>query len=90
MKNKNIKLDDTEIKKQKFYRNKIPISIKDKDINKIVISNMLHLGKQHFIYFIGYMVDKKLDLYAYSFHKQVHIEQILVRLYLFYDKRKSF
>ena len=45
------------------------ISIKDIDINKIVIFNKFPLGKQDFRYFVGYKILKKLDLYAYSVHK---------------------
>ena len=45
---------EIEIQKQKFYQHKRPISIKKIDINKIVISNNVLLGKEHFKYFIGY------------------------------------
>ena len=49
-----IKFRDIEIKKQKYYRYKRPISIKDIDINKIVASNKVSFGKKGFKYFIGY------------------------------------
>ena len=49
-----IKFGDIEIKKQKYYRYKRPISIKDIDINKIVASNKVSFGKKGFKYFIGY------------------------------------
>ena len=45
---------EIEIQKQKFYQHKRPISIKKIDINKIVISNNVLFGKEHFKYFIGY------------------------------------
>ena len=44
------------------------------DINKIVVSNKVTVGKQDFKYFIGYKDAKKLDLYSYFFQKCVHIE----------------
>ena len=49
-----IKLGDIEIKKQKFHQRKIPISIKNTDINKIVVSNKNSFGKKRFKTFIGY------------------------------------
>ena len=52
-------------KKYKF-QNKSPISINDKDINKIVVSNKLPFSKQYFTYFNCYKDDKTLDLYAHS------------------------
>ena len=54
MEKTSIKFGDIEIKKQKFYRYKRPISIKDIDINKIVASNKVSFGKKGFKYFIGY------------------------------------
>ena len=35
-----------EIEKQKFHQHKRPISIKNKDINKIVESNKVSFGKK--------------------------------------------
>ena len=46
MENTVIKFDDIEIKKQKFHQDKIPISIKNIDINKIVVSDKVSLGKK--------------------------------------------
>ena len=54
-----ITLDDTKIEKYKFHQNKIPISINDIDINKIVVSNKLSFGKQDFKYFIGFKDSEK-------------------------------
>ena len=48
-----IKLGDIEIQKQKFHQHKGPISIKNIDINKIVVSNKVSFGKNGFKYFIG-------------------------------------
>ena len=61
------KFGDTEIEKQKCYQHKRPISIKNIDINKIVVSNKAYFAKKSFIYFIGYKDAKKLDLYPYFF-----------------------
>ena len=48
-----IKFGDTEIKKHKFHRFKIPISINNIDINKIVGSKKVPFGKMDFKYFTG-------------------------------------
>ena len=48
-----IKFDDTEIEEYKFHQNKSTVSRNDIDVNKIVVSNKLPLGKQDFKYFIG-------------------------------------
>ena len=58
-----IKFGDIEIEKQKFHQHKIPISIKNIDINEIVVSNKVSFGKKGFKYFIGNKEAKKLDLY---------------------------
>ena len=54
MDKKIVKFGDFEIEKQKFHQHKRPISIKNLDINKIVVSNKVSLGKKGFKYFIGY------------------------------------
>ena len=54
MENIIIKFGDIEIKKQKFHQHKRPVSIKNVDINKIVVSNKVSFGKKGFKYFIGY------------------------------------
>ena len=46
MENTVLKFDDIEIEKQKFHQDKIPISIKNIDINKIVVSDKVSLGKK--------------------------------------------
>ena len=60
MNQKVIKYDDTEIEEYKFHQHKSPISINDIDINEIVVSSKLPLGKQDFKYFIGYKDNKKI------------------------------
>ena len=54
-----IKFGDIEIKMQKFNLHKGPISIKHIDIDKIVVSNKVSIGKKGFKYFIGYKDAKK-------------------------------
>ena len=51
---------NTEIEKQKFHQCKIPTSIKNIDINKIVLSNKVCFGKKGFKYFIVYKDAKTL------------------------------
>ena len=75
-----IKFGDIGIEKQKFQQYKKRISIKNIDINKIVVSNKVCFGRKGFRYFIGYKDAKKLDLYAYFFQKCVHIENTLMKL----------
>ena len=60
---------DIEIQKQKFHELKRPISIKNIDINKIVVSNKVSFSKKGFKYFIGYKDAKKLDFYVYFSEK---------------------
>ena len=55
-----IKFGDIEIKKQKFHQHKIPISIKNIDISKTVVSNKVSFDKKRFRYFIGYKNTKKI------------------------------
>ena len=55
-----IKFDDTETEEYKFHQNKCPISIKNIEINKIVVSNKLPIDKQDFKYFIGYKDSDKI------------------------------
>ena len=57
MDKKTLKFDDTENEEYKFHQNKIPISINDMDINEIVVSDKLPVGKQK--YLIGYKDDQK-------------------------------
>ena len=66
---KNIKFGDIEIQKQKYRQHKGPISIKNIDNNKIVVSNKVSFGKKGLKYFIGYKDAKKLNLYVYFSQK---------------------
>ena len=60
-----IKFGDVKSNKQKFHQNKLPISIKNIDINKIVLSNKVFFGKKVFTYFICWKDDKGLDFHVY-------------------------
>ena len=63
-----IKFGDVEIEKQRFQQHKRLISIKTKDINKILVSNKAS-GEKGFKYFNGYKDAETLDLYAYFIQK---------------------
>ena len=63
------KFGDIEIKKQKFQQNKRPVSMKNIDINKMVVSNKVSFNKTGFKYFIGYKDAKKRYLYVYFSEK---------------------
>ena len=65
MDKKTIKFDDTENEEYKFLQNKIPISINDMDINEIVVSDKLPVGKQK--YLISYKDDQKNKLLCICF-----------------------
>ena len=74
-----IKFGDIEIQKQKLHQHKRPISIKNIDINKIVVSNKVSFGRK-FRNLIGYKDAKKVDLYVYFSQKSMHIEETLIKL----------
>ena len=60
MKKRIIEFGAIKIHKQKFHQHKRPISIKNIDINKIVVSNKVSFSKKGFKYFIGYKDAKKI------------------------------
>ena len=51
MNKKVIKFDDTEIEEYEFHQNESSVLINDIDIDEIVVSNKLSLGKKDFKYF---------------------------------------
>ena len=63
--------------KTKISPTQISILINKIDINRIVVSNKVSLGKK---YFIGYKNVKKSDLHAYFFKKWLHIEDTLMKV----------
>ena len=63
-----IKFGDIEIQKQTFHQHKGPVSIKNVDTDKIVVSvgsNKVPFGKKGFEYFIGDKDARILNLYVY-------------------------
>ena len=56
------KLGNIEFQKQTFQQHKEPISIKNIDINKIVVSYRVSFGKKGFKDFIGYKDAKNVRL----------------------------
>ena len=55
-----IKFGYIEIQKQKFHQHEGPISIKNVDIDKIVVLNKVPFGIKGFKYFTGYKDAKKI------------------------------
>ena len=51
---KNRKFGDIAIQKQNFHLHKVPISIKNVNINKKVVTNKVSFGKKGFKYFTCY------------------------------------
>ena len=60
-----IEFDDIEIQKQRSCQIKRLISMKNKDINKVLVFNKAFFDKKGFKYFIGYDDVKKIVLYVY-------------------------
>ena len=52
---KNLTFVYIEIEKNKFYHNKTLISLKDINIQKILVSNNISFGEKNYRYFIGYL-----------------------------------
>ena len=63
------KFDDAEVEIYKFHQYKSPIQIDNIDINKIVASNKVSLGKRILTILLSIKMLKKIDLYTYSFQK---------------------
>ena len=63
MDEKIVKFDDNENETYKSQQYKRPISINNIDVKKIVVSNKISLGKNHFKYYISYKdVTKNIPL----------------------------
>ena len=69
MKKTTIKFDDLEIQKQNFHQHIRPISVKNVDINKVIVSNKLSFGKNDLNTLLAKKIIKKLDLYVYFSQK---------------------
>ena len=70
--------------KKKNHQYKRPISTDniDDDDDKLVVSETTSFEKNRLKYFIHYEDTTKLDLYSYFFQESVHIEKILIKLYV--------
>ena len=44
-----------KLKKNKFYRNKTLIFLKDVDTEKLLVTNNIFFGEKNYRYFIGYL-----------------------------------
>ena len=76
-----IQSDDTEIEKYKFQQYKIPISINDINIDKIVECNKLLFGKQDFKHFIGYKDSENIiPLCIFCPQMIIYIKEILMKI----------
>ena len=60
MDKKLLKIDGTKIEKYKLHQHKYAISITNIDIDKILVSIKVSLGKDDFEYFICYKDGKKV------------------------------
>ena len=59
-----------EIEKKNFYHNKIPVSLRDGDIEKLLVSNKISFGEKDCKCFIGYLYnDNKFKLLHMMFPK---------------------
>ena len=48
-------IGNIEIEKNNFYRYKSPVSLRDIDIEKVVVSDKISFGERNYKYFIGYL-----------------------------------
>ena len=48
---------DIEIEKNKFYRNKTSIFLKDVDIEGVLVSNRTSFGEKNYKFFIDYLYE---------------------------------
>ena len=78
-----IKFSDIETQKQKFYQHEGPISTKNVDIDKVIVSNKVPFDKKGFKYFIDYKDAKKINLYVYLSPKWLHIEKTFTKLNIY-------
>ena len=61
MGNEVLTFGDFKIEKNKFYRNDFPISLKDVDIEKVLVSNKICSGEKNYKYFVGYLYNDNKD-----------------------------
>ena len=61
MGNEVLTFGDFKIEKNKFYRNDFPISLKDVDIEKVLVSNKICSGEKNYKSFVGYLYNDNKD-----------------------------
>ena len=77
-----IKFGDVKIQKQKFHQHKRPFSIKNVDLDKIVVIIESLLVKQNLNSLLSTKMINKLNLYAYFYQKCLPLEKSLMKLNL--------
>ena len=75
--------------KQKFHQNKRLFSLKNVDINQIVVCNKPFLVKRVLNISSAINMLKELHLYVYFSLKWVHIEETLMKLNIYLFLRKD-
>ena len=75
--------------KQMFHQHKRPISIKNIDIGKIVVSNQVPFGKIEFKHFIGYKDAIKIKPLCVFLPKMTAYKREFdeTKIYVFFGKR---
>ena len=68
--------------KQKFHPQKEPISIKNKDINKVAVSNKVSFGKKGIKYLLAIRMLKKVRPLFIFLQKWLHIEKTYETSYM--------
>ena len=46
--------EDIEFEKNRFYRNKTPVLLRDIDTEELLVSTKISVGEKNYKYFIGY------------------------------------
>ena len=69
-----------KFKKKKFHHHEGAISIKNKDVKKIVICDKIFYGKNGLNILFATKMLKKLDLYVYFSYAWLQIEKTLMKL----------
>ena len=57
-----LKFSGTEIKKNKFYCNKSPVSVSNIDIEKVLVSNKISFGEKNSSNELGFCFQKKMGI----------------------------
>ena len=84
-----IKFGDTEVKKQNFCQHKRSISLKNLDIEKIVVSNKVSVGKKLSKYLIGYKDAKRIRVLCIFLQKMNAYRRDFDEIYIFLIKNNE-